>query len=92
VTQAAATTHEEWGPHEYPDERSFYACSPHRIEMAAHLIRTSYAADYADPALRLLPEWRQWCIERTDSTVTPLPGDSGRWPGRTLLTIRPQSR
>jgi hypothetical protein len=65
VTQATATIHEEWGPHEYPDERSFYACSPHRIEMAAHLIRGSYFADYANPALRLLPEWTQWCIERT---------------------------
>jgi hypothetical protein len=65
VAQATATVHEEWGPHEYPDERSFYACSPHRIEMAAHLIRGSYFADYANPALRLLPEWTQWCIERT---------------------------
>jgi hypothetical protein len=33
--------------------------------MAAHLIRESYAADHANPALRLLPEWTQWCIERT---------------------------
>ena len=65
VTQATATICEEWGPHEYPDEHSFYACSPHRIEMAAHLIRGSYFADYANPALRLLPEWTQWCIERT---------------------------
>jgi len=65
VAEAAATVCEEWGPHEYPDGRSFYACSPHRIEMAAHLIRQSYIADYADPVLRLLPEWTQWCIERT---------------------------
>jgi hypothetical protein len=33
--------------------------------MAAHLIRGSYSADHANPALRLLPEWTQWCIERT---------------------------
>jgi hypothetical protein len=65
MTEAAATICEEWGPHEYPDERSFYACSPHRIEMAAHLIRESYFAGDANPALRLLPEWAQWCIERT---------------------------
>jgi hypothetical protein len=65
VTEATATIHEEWGPHEYPDEQSFYACSPHRIEMAAHLIRESYVADHANSALRLLPEWTQWCIERT---------------------------
>ena len=65
VTEATATIYEEWGPHEYADERSFYSCSPHRIEMAAHLIRGSYFADHANPALRLLPEWTQWCIERT---------------------------
>jgi hypothetical protein len=65
VPEAAAIIYEEWGPHEYPDERSFYACSPHRIEMAAHLIRESYVADHANPALRLLPDWTQWCIGRT---------------------------
>jgi len=65
VTAAAATIYEEWGSREYPDEQSSYACSPHRIEMAAHLIRESYFADHANPALRLLPEWTQWCIERT---------------------------
>ena len=65
MTEAAATICEEWGSPEYPDERSFCACSPHRIEMAAHLIRESYLADHANPALRLLPEWTQWCIERT---------------------------
>ena len=64
VTDAVGIIHEEWG-HEYPDERSFYACSPHRIEMAARLIREGYFADYANPALRLLPEWTRWCIERT---------------------------
>ena len=64
VTEATATINEEWGPQEYPDERSFYACSPHRIEMTAHLIRGYYFADHANPALRLLPEWTQWCIER----------------------------
>jgi len=74
VTEATAAIHEEWGPREYPDERSFYACSPHRIEMAAHLIRGSYFADFANPALRLLPEWTQWCIERTG-----LDGDAAAW-------------
>jgi hypothetical protein len=33
--------------------------------MAAHLIRSSYFAEYANLALRLLPEWTEWCIERT---------------------------
>ena len=50
---------------ESPDERSFYACPPHRIEMAAHLIRESYSAEYASPALQLLPEWTEWCIEHS---------------------------
>jgi hypothetical protein len=62
VAEATGTILGEWGPHENPDERSFYACSPHRIEMAAHLIRDGYFADYANPALRLLPEWTEWCI------------------------------
>ena len=33
--------------------------------MVARLIREGYFAEYANPALRLLPEWTQWCIERT---------------------------
>jgi hypothetical protein len=65
VVEAAGTILSEWGPHENPDERSFYACSPHRIEMAAHLIREGCFADYANPALRLLPEWTEWCIEQS---------------------------
>jgi hypothetical protein len=52
----------EWGPGTPPEERSRYACSPHRIEMTAHLIRDGYFPDHANAALRLLPEWTQWCI------------------------------
>jgi hypothetical protein len=40
----------EWGPH--PEERSCYACSPHRIEMTARLIRDGYIPGYANAALR----------------------------------------
>jgi len=65
VAEATGTILGEWGPRENPDERSFYACSPHRIEMAAHLIREGYFAEYANPALRLLPEWTEWCIEQS---------------------------
>ena len=54
----------EWGPSVQPGDRSSYACSPHRIEMAARLIRDAYLADYANAALGLLPEWTQWCIEQ----------------------------
>ncbi len=34
--------------------------------MAAHLIRVGYFPGYANPALRLLPEWTEWCIERIE--------------------------
>ena len=65
VTEATGTILGEWGPPENLDERSFYACSPHRIEMAAHLIREGYFADYANQALGLLPEWTDWCIKQS---------------------------
>lgn len=65
AAEAVGTVLSEWGPHENLDERSFYACSPHRIEMAAHLIREGYYPDDANMALRLLPAWTQWCIEQT---------------------------
>jgi hypothetical protein len=66
VAEAAGTILGEWGPRENPDERSFYACSPHRIEMAAHLFRVGYFAGNANAALRLLPEWTEWCIEQIE--------------------------
>lgn len=62
----AGTIVQEWGPQEYLDDRCLYACSPHRIEMAAHLIRERYDAEYAAPALRLLPAWTHWCLEHGD--------------------------
>ena len=36
--------------------------------MAARLIRDGYYPDHANAALRLLPEWTQWCIEQTGLT------------------------
>jgi hypothetical protein len=53
---------QEWGPRAHPGDRSRYACSPHRIEMTALLIRDGYFPGHANAALRLLPEWTQWCI------------------------------
>ena len=58
---------QEWGPPR-PVEDSRYACSPHRIELAARVIRDAYQTDYANAALRLLPEWTQWCIEQNGLT------------------------
>jgi hypothetical protein len=68
AADAADTILHEWGPRAHPGERSRYACSPHRIEMAAHLIRDGYFPDYANAALRLLPEWTQWCIGQSGLT------------------------
>jgi hypothetical protein len=61
----AGTIVNEWGPHDHAGERSLYGCSPHRIQMAAHLIRHGYREEYAKAALRLLPDWVEWCIERS---------------------------
>ena len=69
AADAVDTILHEWGPSAHPGERSRYACSPHRIEMAAHLIREGYFPDYANAALRLLPEWTQWCIEQSGLTA-----------------------
>ena len=33
--------------------------------MAAHLIRNGYREEYADAALHVLPDWVEWCIERS---------------------------
>jgi hypothetical protein len=68
AADAADTILAEWGPPAPPGERSRYACSPHRIEMAAHLIREGYFPDHANAALGLLPEWTQWCIGQSELT------------------------
>jgi hypothetical protein len=65
---AVETILEEWGPQPHAAGRSHYACSPHRIGMAARLIRDAYFPDDANEALRLLPEWTQWCIEQSGLT------------------------
>ena len=62
TADAVDTILDEWGPRAQPGERTRYACSPHRIEMAARLIRDGYFPGHANAALRLLPEWTQWCI------------------------------
>jgi hypothetical protein len=68
VADAVNTILQEWGPRALPGERSLYACSPHRIEMTARLIRDGYFPDHANAALRLLPEWTQWCIRQSGLT------------------------
>jgi hypothetical protein len=56
----------EWGPDVPPDERAFYACSPHRIETCASLLRDTYEPDPVNKALLLLPDWVQWCARKTE--------------------------
>jgi hypothetical protein len=65
VSQGTETIISEWGPHDPFDERAFFSCSPHRVEYAAHLISNGYLDDDADRAIRLLPDWVQWCAERS---------------------------
>jgi hypothetical protein len=68
TADAVGTILYQWGPEPPLGERSRYASSPHRIEMAARVIRDAYLPDHANAALRLLPEWAQWCIEQSDLT------------------------
>jgi hypothetical protein len=56
---------EAWTPFLSPDRAMFYACSPHRIEVTGIELRDDYEPDDANAALRLLPDWVQWCAERT---------------------------
>lgn len=53
-----------WGPLEHPDAGSFYACSPHRIKVAAILLRDQYAPELTNEMLAVLPEWVEWCLSR----------------------------
>lgn len=64
MADAVDTITDQWGPHKDIDDRGFYACSPHRIEVAARLIRNGDYQEHAAPAIRLLPDWTQWCAER----------------------------
>jgi hypothetical protein len=62
---------EEWTPFMSPDKEMFYACSPHRIEVTGILLRDDYDPDEANAALRLLPDWVQWCAEHTGLDAGP---------------------
>ena len=68
VPLGAETIIGEWGPHKPFDERSFFACSPHRVAYAAHLISDGYLDDDAARAIGLLPDWVRYCAERTGVT------------------------
>jgi hypothetical protein len=52
----------EWRSFLSADKEMSFGCSPHRIETTGGLIREGYESDDANAALRLLPEWTQWCL------------------------------
>lgn len=54
----------EWGPDVPPDERSFYSCSPHRIQACAAILRDGYEPDWVNATLPLLPSWTEWCATK----------------------------
>jgi hypothetical protein len=64
MAEAVDTITDQWGPHKDVDDPVFFACSPHRIQTAARLIRNGHYGEHATPAIRLLPEWTRWCAER----------------------------
>lgn len=73
----------EWGPDVPPDERAFYACSPHRIEACASVLRDMYEPDAVNEALSLLPHWVQRCARRT--------GLEGEFADRALAAARAEA-
>jgi hypothetical protein len=68
IAATADTIIGEWGPGLPLDERSFYACSPFRVAMTAHMIGVEYEPAFASRAIRLLPEWTQWCAQQSGIT------------------------
>ena len=54
-----------WGPREHPAEETVYSCSPHRVEMLGRLVRDDYLPEEGNAVLALLPDWVQWCADRT---------------------------
>jgi hypothetical protein len=73
----------EWGPNVPPDEQAFYACSPHRIQTCASILRDAYEPDWVNAALSLLPDWTQWCASKSS-----LDAEAG---GRALAAARAEA-
>ncbi|QBI53153.1 hypothetical protein [Streptomonospora litoralis] len=78
----ASTLADEWGPpHCTPP--LLYSCSPHRIRQAAVIIADSYQPEYVPGILALMPEWVDWCIER--SGVVGEPAEAARAAARDVV-------
>ncbi|NJP90397.1 hypothetical protein HCN51_13195 [Nonomuraea sp. FMUSA5-5] len=85
-----ATLADNWSDLSGP---GYYACSPHRIEHTVILVADGYADEYAEAALDLLPEWVEWCIERTGLTGEPAErarqaAANNRWHGSDSMDLR----
>ena len=66
--QAAETAElllDAWGPHEHAAQETVYSCSPHRVEMLGRLVRGDYLPEEGNAVLALLPDWVQWCADRS---------------------------
>ncbi|MFI6743489.1 hypothetical protein ACIBI9_62370 [Nonomuraea sp. NPDC050451] len=85
-----ATLADNWSQLSGP---GYYACSPHRIEHAVILIADGYIEKYAEAALDLLPQWVEWCIERTGLTGelaerSRRAATNNRWDGSNSMDLR----
>ncbi|GAA3616493.1 hypothetical protein GCM10022419_122300 [Nonomuraea rosea] len=72
---------------------AYYACSPHRIEHTVILVADGYIEKYAEAVLDLLPQWVEWCIERTGLTGEPAErarqaAANNRWDGSDGVDLR----
>ncbi|MDP4502049.1 hypothetical protein [Nonomuraea turcica] len=71
----------------------YYACSPHRIEHTVILVSDGYIKKYAEAILDLLPQWVEWCIERTGLTGelaerSRQTAANNRWDGSDSMDLR----
>ncbi|MEW1839829.1 hypothetical protein AB0392_17950 [Nonomuraea angiospora] len=71
----------------------YFACSPHRIEHTVSLVADGYIKKYAEAVLDLLPQWVEWCIERTGLTGEPAErarqaAAINRWDGSDSMDLR----
>ncbi|MGP3920389.1 hypothetical protein [Nonomuraea sp. 10N515B] len=71
----------------------YYACSPHRIEHTVILVSDGYIKKYAEAILDLLPQWVEWCIERTGLTGelaerSRQAAANNRWDGSDSMDLR----
>jgi hypothetical protein len=70
------TLADEWYTTSQAAEWPLYSCSPHRTAVTAIIVADSYLEEHIATILGLLPDWVDWCIER--SGLTGAPADRAR--------------